>query len=308
MRTALLILLSASALCASEPSAFGAGNLDNPNPYGLTESEKHILKNKEMLADVKKKSYSIESQVDSLRERMDGLQSVVEGLNEKAYNSQLALQELKKTYDYDRSERTQSMQELENIVKANETNVVELKKVLESFSGMLDTINGNYVTKSEYNALVKEINDFKSVVAKELKQKSSKQAVPSSKGSPLDKMSNAEVAKEAEALFEKKYYTKAIEYYEHLIVKKYKPARANYMIGSMWFKRKDYGKAIAYYKQSAQLYGKADYMPELMLNTAISMQATKDVANAKKFYGAVITQYPDSPEAAEAKSRLAKLQ
>jgi TolA-binding protein len=307
MRLALLTFLSVSALCAAEPSAFGAGDLDSPNPYGLTESEKHILKNKEMLADVKKKSNSIESQVDSLRERMDGLQSIVEGLNEKAYNNQLALQELKKTYDYDRNERTQSMQELENVVKVNESNVVELKKVLESFSGMLDKINGDYVTKAEYNALVKEINDFKALVGKELKQKRPA-AASSEGGNELDKMSNAEVSDEAEALYEKKYYTKAIEYYEHLILKKYKPARANYMIATMWFKRKDYGKAIAYYKESASLYSKADYMPELMLNTAISMEATNDLANAKKFYGAVVTQYPSSSEAEDAKKRLAKLQ
>jgi hypothetical protein len=54
MRLALLTLLSAAALGAAEPSAFGAGNLDSPAPYGLTPSEKHILKNKEMLDTVKK--------------------------------------------------------------------------------------------------------------------------------------------------------------------------------------------------------------------------------------------------------------
>ena len=304
MRLALLTLLSATLLSAAEPSAFGAGNLDSPNPYGLTESEKHILKNKELLKDVEQESRSTASQVDSLRERMDGLQSIVEGLNEKSYANKLAVEALKQNFDYDRDERTQSMQELENIVKANEANVVELKKVLESFSGMLDTINGSYVTKEEYNALVKEVNDFKTLVSKELKQKP---APVASQGSSLDKMSNAEVARDAETFYENQHYSKAIEYYEHLIKKRYKPARANYMIGTMWFKRKDYGKAIAYYKESAKLYSKADYMPELMLNTAISMQATKDIANAKKFYGAVVTQYPNSPEAKTASERLAKL-
>ena len=305
MRLAFFTLLSAAALSAAEPSAFGAGNLDNPNPYGLTDSEKHILKNKELLKDVKAESRSTASQVDSLRERMDGLQSVVEGLNEKSYANKLALDELKKSYDYDRGERTQSMQELESIVKANETNVAELKKVLESFSSMLDTINGSYVTKEEYNSLVKEVNDFKALVSKELKSKPSPAA---SNASPLEKMGNAEIARDAEALYEKKHYTQAIEYFEHLIKKRYKPARANYMVGTMWFKRKDYGKAIAYYKESANLYSKAEYMPDLMLNTAISMQATNDIANAKKFYGAVVTQYPNSPEAKTASERLAKLQ
>lgn len=307
MRLTLLTLLSAAALSAAEPSAFGAGNLDNPNPYGLTSSEKHILKNKELLDDVKKKSRSTESQVDSLRERIDGLQSIVEGLSEKSHANKVAVKALKETYDYDRSERTQSVQELENIVKTNEANVGELKKVLESFSEMLDTINSDYVSKMEFNAVVKDINEFKKLVSKELKNKTSKSGSSKSSGSALEKMSNAEVAKKAEAYYKKKYYTKAIEHYEHLIKKNYKPARAHYMIGDMWFKRKDYGKAIAYYKKSAKLYGKADYMPTLMLNTAISMQATKDVSNAKKFYGAVVTQYPGTAEAERAQERLSKL-
>ena len=302
MRSAFFLLATAAALGAAEPSAFGAGNLDSPNPYGLTDSEKHILQNKQMLKDVEQKSTSLESRVESLRERMDGLQSIVEGLNEKSYGNQVAIQELKKNFEYDRTERVQSMQELENVAKTNEANAKELKKALESFSSMLDEVRGDYVTKAEYNALVKEINDFKALVAKELKQKPAASA-----SSPLDKMGNAEIAKDAEALYAKKHYTQAIEYYEHLIEKRYKPARANYMIGQMWFKRKDYGKAIAYYKESANLYAKADYMPELMLNTAISMEATKDYANARKFYGAVTAQYPGSSEASEAKKRLAKL-
>ncbi len=306
MRYALLTLFSSAALLAAEPSAFGAGNLDSPNPYGLTDSEKHILKNKQKLDEVKRTTQTTQTQIDSLRERMDGLQSVMEGLSEKSHENRLALEELKKTYDYDRNERTQSIQELENIVKVNETNVAELKKVLESFSEMLDTVNSNYVSKDEFNDLVKDINEFKSLVSKELKKKPAKTAA--STGSPLDKMSNAEVAKKAEEYYDKQYYTQAIEHYEHLIKKKYKPARAHYMIGDMWFKRKDYGQAIAYYKKSAKLYNKADYMPTLMLNTAISMQATKDTVNAKKFYGAVITQYPGSDEALRAQERLNTLQ
>jgi len=304
MQILFIFLALCAAALGAEPSAFGAGNLDSPTPYGLTDSEKHILKNKEMLADVKERTQTSLNQIDSLRERMDGLQSIVEGLGEKTYANQAAIQELKKSFEYDRTERTQSMRDLENVVKTNEANVGELKKVLESFSGMLDTINGDYVTKAEYNALVKEINDLKAAVAKELKRSASASAPASN---PLDKLGNAEVAKEADALYEKKQYTQSIEYFEYLIAKSYKPARANFMIGTMWFKRKDYAQAIAYYKQSATLYDKAEYMPELTLNTAISMEATGDVANAKKFYSAVVSKYPGTQEAKTASSRLSGL-
>lgn len=305
MRAALLILLSAGALCAAEPSAFGAGDLNNPNPYGLTESEKHILKNKQTLEAVKAQSRDTESQVGSLRERIDGMQSIVEGLNENVHANRQSVTELKEAMMQERGAQRETVAQLESAVKANEQNVLQLKKVLEEFSRMLDTINGNYVTKDEFNTLVKEINTFKSEVAKELKQRAA--AKSASGGAPLDKMANAEVAKQAEEYFEKEYYTKALEYYEHLIRKKYKPARAHYMVGEIWYARKDFGQAIAYYKKSAQLYSKADYMPTLMLHTAISMQATKDIDNAKKFYSGVVAQYPNSEEAATAASRLSKL-
>ncbi len=307
MRSVFLILLASSSLMAAEPSAFGAGNLDNPAPYGLTDTEKHILKNKKTLDAVKQQSRDTETQVDSLRERIDGMQSIVEGLNEKSHENRRALDELKSAAESDRNARGDAIKQLEASVKSNETNILQLKQVLEEFSGMIDKINSNYVTKDEYNGLVREINDFKKVVSGEMK----KIAVPgksaSGGGSSLDKMSKADIAKEAKALYEKEHYTKAIEYYEYLIEKNYRPARAHYMVGEMWFARKDYSKAIAYFKQSAQLFSKADYMPTLMLHTAMSMQATNDVKNAKVFYSGVVAQFPESKEAATAADRLRQL-
>ena len=76
------------------------------------------------------------------------------------------------------------------------------------------------------------------------------------------------------------------------------------MIGQMKFKRKNYSEAISYYKKSAALYSKASYMPDLMLNTAISMEKTKDKKNARAFYNGVIAKYPDSSQAKSAKKHL----
>lgn len=302
MRTAFVLLLCAGTLSAAEPSAFGAGNLDNPNPYGLTESEKHILKNKQVLTDVKRHGRDTENQVKSLRERMDGLQSIVEGLSTKSHENRSGIAQLKEAYEYDKTERTQSMQELETLAKANEQNIIKLKALLEEFSGMLDTVNNNYVSKTEYNTFVAEVKKL-------LSAKSSSAAKPaaSASDSSLDSMSNAAVEKAALKFYNDKYYTNAIEHYEHLIKKNYRPARAHYMIGDMWYKRKDYAQAIAYFKKSAKLYDKADYMPKLMLHTAISMEQTGDTANAKKFYQAVVAKYPDTPESKTASEQLSTL-
>jgi TolA-binding protein len=79
------------------------------------------------------------------------------------------------------------------------------------------------------------------------------------------------------------------------------------MVGQMNFKRKNYAVAISYYKKSASLYKKASYMPELMLNTAISMDKTDDKKNAKTFYNAVISKYPQSTQAVSATKHLKSL-
>ena len=310
MRLLLTALFLPLTLLAAEPSAFGAGNLDSDNPYGLTSSEKTILKNKQLLADVKKKSMATEGQLGSLLERLDGMQTIVEGISEKAHTNKMELGRLQEGYRNDQetlqndlaalNERSRRTDEL---IKANEQNIMQLKTVLDEFSKMIDSINTNYVSKDEYNALVKDVNDFKQLVSKELKSIAS-----TSKGSALDNMSSADVATKAKALYDKKQYTEAIEYYEHLIKKKYKPARANYMIGEMFYYRKDYGKAIAYFKESARLYDKASYMPILMLHTAVAMEKTGDRSNAETFLNAIIAKYPESKYAVDAQERLDKLQ
>mgnify|MGYP000629728450 CR=1 FL=1 len=42
-KTLIALLSSVVFLFGAEPSAFKAGDLDNPNPYGLTSAEKKIL-------------------------------------------------------------------------------------------------------------------------------------------------------------------------------------------------------------------------------------------------------------------------
>jgi len=300
MRFALLAFLFPLSLFAGEPSAFGAGNLDSDNPYGLTSSEKTILKNKKILDSLKKKSYANENQVGSLLERVDGLQTIVEGLNEKSENNKKELKLISDQIDTDDSlEKLQVVvKENQAISKTNEANIAALKSVLDEFSKLIDTINNNYVTKKEYNVLVKDVNEFKSLVAREIRSG----GVVKSKTSA--KISSPDLASSAKANYDRKRYTKAIEQYETLIERGYKPARANYMIGEMWYYRKDYGKAISYFKESTKLYDKAGYMPTLLLHSAISMEKTGDIRNAQLFFKAIVSKYPNSKAAAIAQEHL----
>jgi TolA-binding protein len=283
----LALLTVCASLLASEPSAFGAGDLTSSNPYGLTTNEKVLLATEKKLKKVAQKSTYQENQLDSLRERIDGLQSIVESLSRKAHNNKVKLQEFQKLT----KQSSESTSQYENrLAESISTNTQEIQKVQLA----LDEISKNYVTKAQYNALVDDVNRFKDMIAKSLKT--------TKKSSP--KISSFELSKKAKSYYDKKYYTKAIEAYEELIRRNYKPAYAHYMIGDMYYKRKNYAKAISFYKKSAKLYSKASYMPKLLLHTAISMDKTGDKAHAQTFYSAVVAKYPKSKEAKEARKHL----
>jgi len=295
--TSLIVATVPTFLLSAEPSAFGAGDLSSPEPYGLTSSEKVILETKDKLKKVAQKSNSQASQLDSLRERIDGLQSIVESIGRKTHNNKITLEKLKEEEEDAFSSTNEYQSRLSESIQENSKKITELQASILEISKLLDNINANYVTKSEYNRLVTSVNDFKDLIAKELKggRKST---------SKSSKISSPELYNLAKKNFDRKYYTKAIANYEELIKRKYKPAYAHYMIGEMYYKRKDYAKAISYFKKSAALYSKASYMPTLMLHSAIAMERTGDKSHARSFYNAILTKYPNSKEAKEAKRRL----
>jgi len=284
---------------SAEPSAFGAGDLNSPNPYGLTSNEKVILETKKTLNQVSVKSNNQANELDSLRERIDGLQSIIESLSRKAHNNKINLQKLHEENTLSNETSNEYDKRLSEIVQANTQNVDNMKSTMKEISLVVDRINTQYVSKKEFNSLVNDVNKFKSLIAKELKGKTSSSATSHS-----SKISSADIYKRAKENFDKKYYTKAIEDYEYLIKQNYKPAYSHYMIGKMNYKRKNYSEAISYFKKSSSLYSKASYMPTLMLYTAISMDKTGDSSHAKAFYKGIISKYPNSNQAKEAKKYL----
>jgi TolA-binding protein len=300
-RSVLVVLLTTAVpllLISAEPSAFGAGDLSNPEPYGLTSNEKVILDNKDKLRKVVVKSNNQANEVDSLRERIDGLQSIIESLSRKAHNNKINLNRLNEENTLKSENSDEYEKRLSEVVGNNSENIQKTKTVISEMSLLIDTINKDYVTKKEFNSLVNDVNKFKTLIAKELKSSSKKKTSTKSK---LDSMSNAEIYTKAQAYFDKKWYTNAIENYEFLIKKSYKPAYSYFMIGEMNYRRKNYANAMTYFKKSASLYSDASYMPKLMLHSAVSMKKTGDKKNAQTFFKAVVAKYPQSSEAKEAK-------
>lgn len=308
-RSFILILLTTlpALLISSEPSAFGAGDLNDPNPYGLTSSEKVLLETKQTLSKVSVKSNNQANELDSLRDRIDGIQGIIESMSKKTYENKIELQKLREANDQKSKTSDEYDKRLSEFVQANSESIESLKKSVAHLSSVVDTISKNHVTKAEFNRLVKDINAFKASLTKELSATPTKATPATPKATPKtssSNLSNAELYQRAQSNFDKKNYTLAIEDYETLIAANYKPAYANYMIGEMNFRRKNYANAIFYFKNSSSLYAEASYMPTLLLHTAISMDKTGDSANAQAFYKAIVAKYPNSSEAKKAKQSL----
>ncbi len=298
MRLVLSIILLPLSLMAGEPSAFGAGDLNSDNPYGLTPAEKKVLENNKKIKTQNRKLNSTKSEVESLRERVDGLQSVLEAIAQKSQKNKIALADMsasKKNGDLSTQER---LSKLEKEIALNSENMLQLKTAIEELSKLMDEQSAQFASQEELNTLVDDVNAFKVLVAGELKKRAK---------SSSSKKSSGDLATAAKKQYAAKEYDKALNSYKELVNRKYKPAFGHYMIAQCYFAKKDYGKAIAHYKESASRYKKASYMPTLMLRTAYSMAQVGETENAKKFYNAVIAKYPGSTEAKKAKRYLDQL-
>lgn len=283
-----LSLIVAGVVAASEPSAYGAGDLNSPDPYGLTPEEKALLETKRKLQSVEITTKTQDNKVNSLRERIDGLQTIIEGLARKNHANELKIKKLGEKLQNDEINVDEYQKRVEALVAQNTQRLNELNASLVN----------KFVSKEEFDILVNKFNVFKRLVGGELKKLS--------KGSsdPFAKLSKAEILKRAERAYTKKRYTKAIEYYKYLLAHNYKPARSSFKLGEIHYYRKDYATALAYYKESAKRYSKAAYMPTLLLHTALSMKYTGDKKNARMFFKALIKKYPSSKAAKIAKKYL----
>ncbi len=305
--SSLIFFLAAlpTLLASAEPSAFGAGDLNSPTPYGLTSSEQALLETKKKLNQFSVKSNNQANELDSLRERIDGLQSIIESLSRKSHNNKMEVKSFQESFEASNQANIEYQKRVTEAIEFNKSSIDELKEELKTVILKIDTIEKEYVSKDSFNNLVKDVNSFKDVVSKELAASAPKSSTTSTNDEKS--LSSADIYNRAKMNFDRKYYTDAIKDYEYLIKKNYKPAYAHYMIGEMNFRRKNYADAISYFKKSSSLYSKASYMPSLMLHTAISMKESGDTANAKLFFNAVVKKYPESKEAAKSKEYLTKL-
>lgn len=287
----IIIFLLGIAVYAAEPSAFGAGDLDAPNPYGLTSSEKVILKNKKEVKTLSTNVSFVKTELNDMQEKIDGIKSVVEAQNNRIYKIEQSISQLKLN-DKNSTKELQALKDDLNATKETQIeNNKKVKLVLSELSSLIDSINSSYVSKDILDEKLKNIQDSFDTKIAILEKKLATKTVLSKKGSVI--------FKEAKTNFERKNYIKSAELFKASIKKRYLPATSNFYLGEINYKTKHYAKAIEYYKKSISLYDKASFTPTLLYHTYISFKKLGDKRNAKKFKDILIAKYP--------KSKVAKL-
>ena len=204
-------------------------------------------------------------------ERIDGLTSLIEGLN-----AQIAqLKEAQK----------RSGASAEN----NET-----VKLLKELGTMIDKINATYVSKAE----------LKKILGSKMPTSANGAAANQTKSASLSQTPPAKLYSEGVRLFVKKRYSEAQKRFAITAKKGYKPAASNYYLGEIAYYTKQYEDALFYYKKSAGIYDQASYMDVLLLHTATALEKTGQKEEAKAFFQSVVDTYPGTKAASIAQKRL----
>lgn len=257
MRNICLSFLLSSVALLAEPSVYGS-------MQGFTSTEKMIVKNRKTIASLQRKLAQQE-------ERIDGLTSIIEGLN-------ASIAELK---------------EGGASTSGGGNNTALLKELGE----MIDKINDNYVSKEQLQKALKG-----KYVPSSKSNESKAKPKESLKGKSASKLYS-----EGVRLFVKKRYDEAKKRFTITDTKGYKPAASNYYLGEIAYYTKKYEDAIFYFKKSAGLYDQATYIDTLLLHTAVSLEKSGDKEQAKVFYENIVANYDGKKSAKIAKQKLKKL-
>ncbi len=259
--------ISFSLLHAYEPSVYGAGDIDSDQPYGLTATEKNVLSNRQQIQ-------VLNNRVLEQQHRIDGLTTIIEGLNKQIF-------ELKERLAY---------------VEKNSKDDNKTYALLMSLGEMIDQINNNYVSQEDLRIALG------GTATHQVPAIGSRIAPTKAPTAPTQDMS--EVYREGVKLFSRKSYYAARERFEMTLEHNYKPASSNFYLGEVAYHTGDYQDAIAFYKKSASLYDQASYMKLLYLHTAISLKKIGETEQAKGFFKYVIDHYPNTKAAAIAQQNL----
>jgi len=254
----VLFLLAGAVLVWAEPSVYS----------GAYSSDKRIRRNQAAI-------YKLRQQVAQLQEEIEGMRSIIEGLN-----------------------RTVGQLQQQRSGGTNQT-------AMNVLAAQVDKINQNYVTKAELRQALKGARIAAGPAAAAPAKKPKKpQSATTPSGSGLEKASSSALYSKGVRLVAKKRYRDAKKRFDILARRGYKKASTHFYLGEIAYRTGQYATAIDEYKQSAELNENAAYMDKLLLHTGLSLEKNGDKAQAKRFFQAIVDGYPDTVSAKVAKKHL----
>jgi len=280
MTLTLLLLMLGSTVSQAEYGGYGyEPNYDEP-PRDSYREPKRTIPAKQVIIQNRKTITALQRRVDELEERLNGVTSLMEGLNASISEMKMAENMASRPSKTDEADNTQLLKEL---------------------GLMIDKINDDYVSKDDLKQALagKKFDTGRKKTAKTF-------SLSGSSDSFTDKPTS-KIYSEGVRLFVKQRYDEAKKRFVITDKKGYKPAASNYYLGEIAYYTKKYEDAIFFYKKSASLYDQASYIDVLLLHTAISLEKTGDKAQAKIFYRNIIDNYADRKSAKIAKEKLKKL-
>ncbi len=312
---------------SSQPLSSPSTSVSAPRPSAPKNTAEEI-------ADIKEKLFNINSSLKTLQESQEGLKSVFEGQTKRMQSLSSAGASANFVT---KDDLNSSLGEITKTLNANfsvyDENFKTIKESIKALGELIDKLNKS--TKADIDSLRTEMDEVRKAAGLKAKPRDKEATVastasattttldsnkktPSSAMAPqassqsapavsnFSKQDNFTVYKEATEFLEQGKLSDAKARLEWTAKNQYKPASSNYLLGEIAFREKRYKDAIYYYKESATMYDKADYMPRLLLNSAKSFTQTGDKENSKRFLESIVSLYPDSSEAKEAKKLLGK--
>jgi len=292
----LFFLLPVFLLADVNP--FQAGNLNAPNPYGLTPQEKAILANKDA---IKKNSQKIES----LKEKIEKLNSLmtqkfvqydqtVSDMNDKLSSFDTILSEIDST--------KQKVDELKKNLK--DANVTQMQEKIADLEKKVDELS------AQQTALKKTIDEIIRIQNQNYQHLSIsiQKILRELEGSSAEKLTPSSAFEKAKKYFFAKKYDKAKDLFLYALDQNHLPATSAFYLGEIAFNKGEYAQALAYYKKSISLYPKkTSFTDKLLYHTGISFMKLNQKQGAKLTFEKLIHDFPKSKYAKLAKKELEKL-
>lgn len=309
-------LIFVSSLVA-EPSAFEMQS-------GATKKELRSLqtssKNLEtIITELQNKVISLDQYQDGIKSLFEGQSLKIKTLLDNSVSQENSIKSLNATQEsHSNTLKQQSdlLALLKDRVDKNQKAIEDLSKKVDDITELIGHINSDLIKQLEIIKKNLEIptSSSSATATKSASTKSSNHPKNSDKKANLqskesktsdgftkDLSKQKEIFIEAESLYKKGKLQEAKERFDWLVQNNYRQANSFYLLGEIAYKQKKYQDAIGFYKKSAIINDKANYMPVLLWHTAWAFRYSKDLANYEKFLDSLIYLYPNSEQGQKAK-------